>query len=146
MVTHSGKKLARLMALGALGVVASLLCSCNGAGYAQIIPCEILTQAQVAIPNSLGITQTYNAGGVNVAGTWVSDNGLSNCSGTAHGFGGFTSYATGVYPATGVKMNANWQVAADWSSTNFSSCPTIVATQSEPIPDSGALFIVKCHL
>jgi len=144
-VMHPGKKLARLLHLGALGAIASLLCSCHGgAPPANPVQCAILVQAQVAIPNLLGGTQTYNEGGVSVAGSWVSDLGTSNCTGSLTNVSGTTAFGTGIYQANAVKMNANWQVAWSWANTNFSACPPY-STQ-KPVPDSGAVFNNVCHL
>ncbi|SRR6266702_191230 len=143
-ITHPGKKLARLLPLGILAAVTSVLCSCHNAPLASSVQCAILVQAQVAIPNSLGVTQTYNEGGVGVAGSWVSDIGTSNCTGSLTNFSGTTAFGTGIYQANAVKMNANWQVAWGWSNTNFSACPPYSTQQ--PVPDSGAVFDDVCHL
>ena len=144
-VTHPERKLARLLHLGALGAIASLLCSCHGgAPLANPVQCAIRVQAQVAIPNLLGGTQIYNQGGVLVAGSWISNVGTSNCPGNALNFNGTTGFGNGLYHADGVQMNANWQVAWSWANTNFSACPPY-STQ-KPVPDSGAVFNNVCHL
>src|SRR5260370_25991706 len=94
MVMHPGKKLARLLPLGA---IASLLCSCHNAPPASPVQCAIRVQAQVAIPNSIGVTQTYNEGGVLVAGSWISNAGTSNCPGNALSFNVTTDFGTGLH-------------------------------------------------
>lgn len=144
-VTHPERKLARLLHFGALGAIASLLCSCHsGAPLANPVQCAIRVQAQVAIPNLLGGTQIYNQGGVLVAGSWISNVGTSNCPGNALNFNGTTGFGNGLYHADGVQMNANWQVAWSWANTNFSACPPYSTQQ--PVPDSGAVFDDVCHL
>ena len=142
-VTHPGKKLARLLPLGILAAVAFVLCSCN-APQASAVQCAIRVQAQVAIPNSIGVTQTYDQGGVAVAGSWLSDAGTSACPGNALNFNGTTGFGTGLYEADGVRMNANWQVVWSWANTNFSACPAF--SSQHYILDSGAVFNDVCHV
>ena len=102
-------------------------------------------QAQVSIPNSSGFgSTTSNVGAVGAAGSWLSDIGASNCPGSLHNFVGNTAYGTGLYQATGMKMNANWLVDWNWANTNVSACPP--ASDQQPVPDTGFVFNDVCHL
>jgi hypothetical protein len=122
-----------------------VLCSCNaGDSTAPPINCGIRMQAQVSLSNALGISQTHNLGGVRTSGTMLSTVGASACLGTLTSFGGITDYASGLNDNSGMRMNSNWQVAWDYSSTSFSSC--LVFTNQGFVPDAGAIFNNVCNL
>ncbi|SRR6266436_6925378 len=121
-----------------------LLASCQNAPTAQPVPCVLRMQAQVSITNSVGVSQTYNVGGVSTSGRWLSSLGSSTCPGTGLTFNGTTAYGTGLQDNTGVQMNANWQVAWNYQNTPVSACGSY--SNQGPVHDPGAVFNIVCSL